>query len=237
MNSIKPDDKIIIRKLKFYYGKNLILNNINASFAKESIIAVTGSSGQGKSTFLGLFNMLYSGIANVRVQGDIVLHLNNQNISLMKHELPLPALRRKVGMIFQEPNPLPMTIAENMSFPMKLARIHDKKLINHKITAALKQTFLWEEVKDRMNTSALELSGGQKQRLCLARTLVLDPEILLCDEPTSSLDTKAAGKIEDLLLQLKRQCTIILVSHNQNQVKRVADQIFELKDKNLYQVG
>ena len=236
MNNIHTDDKIIVRKLRFYYGENLILKDINVCFAGKSITAITGPSGQGKSTFLSLFNMLWNDISLARVSGDIILHLDNRHISLLKHELPLPALRRKVGMIFQEPNPLPMSIAKNVSFPMKLAGIQDKKYINHKIKTALQQTFLWEEVKDRMNKSAMELSGGQKQRLCLARALVLEPEILLCDEPTSSLDTTAARVIEDLLLQLKTHCTILLVSHNQNQVKRIADRVFKIKDKNLFQI-
>jgi len=152
---------------------------------------------------------------------------------LLKNKLDLPLLRRKIGMIFQEPNPLPMSIEKNMMFPMKLAGIHDKKYINHKIKTALKQTFLWEEVKERMHINAMDLSGGQKQRLCLARALMLDPEILLCDEPTSSLDLKAARVIEDLLLELKTQCTILLVSHNNDQIKRIANKIFELEDKNL----
>lgn len=225
--------KIIVRKLCFYYGNNLILKDINISFSEYSITAITGSSGQGKSTFLSLFNMLWTDNVKARVTGDIILNLDNNQISLLKNKLDLPLLRRKIGMIFQEPNPLPMSIEKNMMFPMKLAGIHDKKYINHKIKTALKQTFLWEEVKERMHINAMDLSGGQKQRLCLARALMLDPEILLCDEPTSSLDLKAARVIEDLLLELKTQCTILLVSHNNDQIKRIANKIFELEDKNL----
>jgi phosphate transport system ATP-binding protein len=237
MNNIDDTNyKIAVRQLRFYYGKNLILKNINAKFKDKSITAITGPSGQGKSTFLSLFNMLWNDIAKAHVKGEIILYLNNRHFSLLKNELALPILRRKVGMIFQEPNPLPMSIVKNMAFPMKLANIQDKKYIKHKIKTALQQTFLWEEVKERLHTSAMELSGGQKQRLCLARALVLEPEILLCDEPTSSLDTKAARVIEELLLKLKTQCTILLVSHNENQIKRVVDQTFELKDKNLFQI-
>jgi phosphate transport system ATP-binding protein len=145
----------------------------------------------------------------------------------------MPQLRRKVGMIFQEPNPLPMSIGKNMKFPLKLAGIHDKSIIAEKVQKALANAFLWEEVKDRMEKNALDLSGGQKQRLCVARALVLEPEVLLCDEPTSSLDAKAAGIIEELLIRLKAYCTLLVVSHNQEQVRRIADSAMELRDHGL----
>jgi phosphate transport system ATP-binding protein len=133
-------------------------------------------------------------------------------------------------MIFQEPNPLPMSIARNMAFPLKLAGIRDKSIIEARMHQALEQAFLWEEVKDRLEKSALDLSGGQKQRLCVARALVLEPEVLLCDEPTSSLDAKASAVIEELLVHLKSQCTILAVSHNPEQVRRIADRILALQE-------
>jgi phosphate transport system ATP-binding protein len=136
-------------------------------------------------------------------------------------------------MIFQEPNPLPMSFAKNMAFPLKLSGIRDKFIIEDKIRKALKQAFLWEEVKERLEENALDLSGGQKQRLCIARALVLEPEVLLCDEPTSSLDPKAAGIIEDLLVSLKDHCTLLVVSHYVDQVRRIADQEMTLHNHGL----
>jgi phosphate transport system ATP-binding protein len=147
--------------------------------------------------------------------------------------MPMPLLRRKVAMIFQEPNPLPMSIARNMTFPLKLAGIRDKNIVEEKIKRALEQSFLWEEVKDRLEESALNLSGGQKQRLCIARALVLEPEVLLCDEPTSSLDAKAAEVIEALLVSLKSTCTLLVVSHYMDQVRRIGDQVMALEDDGL----
>jgi phosphate transport system ATP-binding protein len=192
-----------------------------------------GPSGQGKSTFLGLFNRLWDEIPGTRAEGDVRIRLAEGWISPLKKDLPMPLLRQKVGMIFQEPNPLPMSIARNMAFPLKLAGLRDKYAIEEKMKKALKQAFLWEEVKDRMEKSALDLSGGQKQRLCIARALVLEPEVLLCDEPTSSLDAKAAGVIEELLIQLKTHCTLLVVSHDRQQVKRIADNAMELRDRGL----
>lgn len=220
---MKPEAKIIVKGVSFFYGPNQVLKDISANFYAHTITAVMGSSGQGKSTFLGLFNRLWDEVAGARMEGEIRIRLADTWVSPLAQDLPLPLLRRKVGMIFQEPNPLPMSIARNMAFPLKLAGVHDKAIIAAKSHQALVQAFLWEEVKDRLEKSALDLSGGQKQRLCVARALVLEPEVLLCDEPTSSLDTKAAGVIEDLLIQLKTQCTILAVSHNLQQVRRIAD--------------
>ena len=139
-------------------------------------------------------------------------------------------------MIFQEPNPLPMSIAKNMAFPLKLAGIRDKNIVAEKVQRALEQSFLWEEVKDRLEESALNLSGGQKQRLCIARVLVLEPEVLLCDEPTSSLDSQAAGIIEELLVSLKANCTLLVVSHYMDQVRRIGDQVMALEDHVLKKI-
>lgn len=226
---MKPEAKIIVKGVSFFYGPNQVLKDISANFSAHTITAVMGSSGQGKSTFLGLFNRLWDEVAGARMEGEILIRLADRWVSPLAQDLPLPLLRRKVGMIFQEPNPLPMSIARNMAFPLKLAGVHDKAIIAAKSHQALVQAFLWEEVKDRLAKSALDLSGGQKQRLCVARALVLEPEVLLCDEPTSSLDAKAAGVIEDLLIQLKTQCTILAVSHNLQQVRRIADRTLTLE--------
>ena len=230
---MEPRDKIIVKALSFFYGQNQVLEKINANFIEHTITAIMGPSGQGKSTFLGLFNRLWDDVPDTRVEGEIRLRLADKWVSPLEKDLPLPMLRRKVGMIFQEPNPLPMSIAKNMAFPLKLAGISDRAIVGEKVQKALQQAFLWREVKDRMGASALELSGGQKQRLCVARALVLEPEVLLCDEPTSSLDKNAAGVIEELLIQLKAHCTLLVVSHNQEQVGRIADRAMELHDRRL----
>lgn len=226
-------DKIIVKELGFSYGRNQVLENINANFAEHAITAITGPSGQGKSTLLGLFNAMWDELPGIQVSGDIQIRINQQWVSPLKKDIPMPLLRRKVAMIFQEPNPLPMSIAKNMAFPLKLAGMRDVDLIREKVRRALEQAFLWDEVKDRMQDSAEELSGGQKQRLCIARALVMEPEVLLCDEPTSSLDPKAAGIIEELLISLKSHCTLLVVSHYQGQVRRIADKVFTLRKRRL----
>jgi phosphate transport system ATP-binding protein len=226
-------NKIVVKKVSFFYGQNQVLNNINATFSEHTLTAIMGPSGEGKSTFLGLFNRLWDDIPGARVEGEVRIRLADRWVSPLVKDVSMPQLRRKVGMIFQEPNPLPMSIGKNMKFPLKLAGIHDKSIIAEKVQKALANAFLWEEVKDRMEKNALDLSGGQKQRLCVARALVLEPEVLLCDEPTSSLDAKAAGIIEELLIRLKAYCTLLVVSHNQEQVRRIADSAMELRDHGL----
>jgi phosphate transport system ATP-binding protein len=228
--------KIIVEGVSFFYGQNQVLSNIHAKFAEHTITAVTGPSGQGKSTLLGLFNCMWNEVSGARWEGKIRIRLGDDWVSPLKKDIPMPLLRRKVAMIFQEPNPLPMSIAGNMAFPLKLAGVRDKSMIREKVQKALAQAFLWEEVKDRMEESALDLSGGQKQRLCIARALVLEPEVLLCDEPTSSLDPKAAGIIEDLLVSLKTHCTLLVVSHYMDQVRRTADRVMALEDHGLKQI-
>jgi phosphate transport system ATP-binding protein len=230
---MEEKDKIIVREVSFFYGRYQVLDNINAGFAENTITAITGPSGQGKSTLLGLFNCLWNDVPGARCTGEIRIRLGDKWVSPLKKDITLPLLRRKVAMIFQEPNPLPMSIARNMAFPLKLAGMRDKSIIEEKIQKALVQAFLWEEVKARMEKSALDLSGGQKQRLCIARALVLEPEVLLCDEPTSSLDPKAAGIIEDLLVRLKMNCTLLVVSHYMDQMRRIADKVMVLQDHGL----
>jgi phosphate transport system ATP-binding protein len=230
-------DKIILEGVRFYYGPHKVLDGIDARFPEHAVTAVTGPSGQGKSTLLGLFNRMWDDIPGTRHEGDIRLHLDGRWLSPFQNSIPSPILRRKVGMIFQEPNPLPMSIARNMAFPLKLAGMRDKAVIAEKSRTALEQAFLWEEVKDRMDQNAMNLSGGQKQRLCVARALMSEPEVLLCDEPTSSLDPEAAGEIESLLVRLKTRCTIVMVSHSMDQVRRIADRMFTLRNGKLHQIG
>jgi len=233
---METKDKIIVKGVSFFYGRNRVLENIHAIFSEHTITAITGPSGQGKSTLLGLFNRMWDDVPGARCTGEIRIRLVDRWVSPMKNDIPMPLLRRKVAMIFQEPNPLPMSIAGNMAFPLKLAGVRDKSIIEEKVQKALAQAFLWEEVKDRMEKSALDLSGGQKQRLCIARALVLEPEVLLCDEPTSSLDSKAAGIIEDFLVGLKTSCTLLVVSHYMEQMRRIADKVMALQDHGLSQI-
>jgi phosphate transport system ATP-binding protein len=230
-------EKIIFNRVDFFYGKRQVLQNISATFYSNTLTAITGPSGQGKSTLLGLLNTMWNEVPDARCYGDIQILLGGQWISPLRQDVSLSHLRRKVAMIFQEPNPLPMSIGKNMAFPLKLAGVRDKNLIEEKVCTALEQTFLWKEVKDRLQESALNLSGGQRQRLCIARALILEPEILLCDEPTSSLDTKAAGIIEDLLVSLKKNCTLLVVSHYLDQVRRIGDLVMILENDGLKHFG
>lgn len=233
---MEKKNKIIVDRVGFFYGSNRVIDNVNANFKTHTLTAITGPSGQGKSTLMGMFNGMWNDTPGARCTGEIQIRLGGRWVSPLKKEIPMPLLRRKVAMIFQEPNPLPMSIAKNMTFPLKLAGIRDKNIVQKKVQRALEQSFLWKEVKDRLEESALNLSGGQKQRLCIARALVLEPEILLCDEPTSSLDAKAAGVIEELLVSLKSNCTLLVVSHYMDQVRRIGDQVMALEDQGLKRI-
>ncbi|MBM9514598.1 phosphate ABC transporter ATP-binding protein [Desulfogranum marinum] len=215
--------KIQTQSLCFYYHRQQVLRDINLHLPANKITAITGPSGSGKSTLLMAFNRLWEEIDGCRISGEVFMHLNGQNTNIYNPTLPLLELRRKVGMVFQQPNPLPMSISKNIAFPLRLAHIHDKRLVGQKVESALRKVALWDEVKDRLNDDGRLLSGGQQQRLCLARALVLRPEVLLLDEPTSSLDPDASAAIEELLLSLKTKCTLIMVSHYQDQIQRIAD--------------
>ena len=162
------------------------------------------------------------------MEGEAFIRLKNKWVNIYDRSISLPELRRSAGMVFQTPNPLPMSIFKNISFPLKLSGVTERQIVDEKVESALKQAFLWEEVKDRLTDDARSLSGGQQQRLCIARALTLDPEILLLDEPTSFLDAGSGQIIEDLLLSLKERCTILLISHYMDQIRRIADRVMEL---------
>ncbi len=224
-------EKIIeIEKLSFYYEESRVLNQISASFSRISIAAVMGASGSGKSTLLTTINRLCDEVAGTRVTGRVKIMLDRQKIDIYQPGISLPWLRRKVGMVFQIPNPLPMSIYKNLTLPLKMAGIKNRGLQHDRVERVLKDTFLWAEVKDRLREDARTLSGGQQQRLCIARALILEPEVLLLDEPTSSLDECAVAEIENLLLSLKESCTLLMVSHDLAQVERVADTVVEIAD-------
>lgn len=191
--------------------------------AENTITAVTGPSGQGKSTLLMTLNRLWESSEGARVKGDIQIRFGQKFQNIYDPGFRVSELRKKVGMVFQMPNPLPMSIYKNIVFPLKLTGAHRQKDAAFRVETALKRAFLWEEVKDRLNEDARSLSGGQQQRLCIARALILNPEVLLLDEPTSSLDDTSGRMIESLLLEVKKTCTLLLVSHYLDQVKRIAD--------------
>lgn len=226
MNTTLPDKtKIRVTDLNFFYRDRQILKDLTVSFAQHSITALIGPSGAGKSTFLITLNRLWEDLPEARMRGRVEISLGGAFWNIYERNFPVTDLRRRVAMVFQTPNPLPMSIARNVSFPLRMAGETNRALMEHKVEEALKMAYLWEEVKDRMNDDARKLSGGQQQRLCIARTLILEPEVLLMDEPTSSLDATATEVIEDLLVELKKRLTILVVSHYLDQVKRVADRV------------
>ncbi len=223
--------KISVSELSFSYFDKPVLNNICAEFQENSISAVVGPSGSGKSTLLLTLNRLWENIAGATLHGRVLMRFDGSWIDIYSRRCQVQYLRRKVGIVFQTPNPLPISIFKNVAFPLKLAGIKDKALIAAKVQSALEQAYLWKEVRDRLADNALCLSGGQQQRLCIARALITAPEVLLFDEPTASLDQRAAGVIEDLMVELKQSCTLVMVSHYQDQISRVADQVFTLSHR------
>ncbi len=225
--------KIRTRNLSFSYNGTMILRNSSMDFTENQITAIVGPSGSGKSTFLLTLNRLWEASQHCTMKGNIEVKFNNRFHDVYQADYCVTSLRRQVGIVFQAPNPLPMSIYKNVAFPLELAGKNDKKTSMFKVEDCLKKVGLWDEVYDRLDSSALALSGGQQQRLCIARAMILQPEILLLDEPTSSLDHKAAAAIEQLLVELKKQCTILIVSHYLDQVQRIADSIVELKNGSL----
>jgi phosphate transport system ATP-binding protein len=228
---MQPPVKIRISNLSFSYNGKWVLRDTTAHFAEKTITAIVGPSGCGKSTFLMTLNRLWEVLPDCALRGRVEVFLDGGFRDIYdKNYGAAAALRRRVGMVFQMPNPLPMTILKNVAFPLQLSGLRDKRMIRARVEEVLRQVRLWDEVKDRLDCTALSLSGGQQQRMCLARALILEPEVLLLDEPTSALDQQAATAIEQLLLDLKQRCTILMVSHYLDQVKRIADRVVELRD-------
>ncbi len=208
-----------VEQLNLWFGEMHALKDINLSIYDKKVTAIIGPSGCGKSTLLRCFNRMNDLIEIVKIEGKILI--DEEDVYSSKTDVC--ALRTKVGMVFQRPNPFPKSIFENVAYGLRLRGINRKSILMEKVEKSLKEAWLWDEVKDRLGTSAFSLSGGQQQRLCIARALATDPEILLLDEPTSALDPKATSKIEELLLELKNFVTVLIVTHNFGQAGRVSD--------------
>lgn len=212
--------KAQVEELNFYYGKLQALKNINMVFPANQVTAIIGPSGCGKSTLLRCFNRIHDLYPETRYEGKIVLQPSGINV-IGPETHPLE-MRMRMSMVFQKPNAFPKSVFENVAFGLRLQGVTGQKL-EEQVERSLRSAALWEEVKDRLRESAYTLSGGQQQRLCIARALATDPEMLLFDEPTSALDPIATGKIEDLIFDLKRDVTVIIVTHNMQQAARVSD--------------
>lgn len=210
-----------VRNLTFSYGEKVVLKKVSLPIYENKITALIGPSGCGKTTLLRCFNRMHDLYQTTQYDGEIILHPEGRNI--LDPEIDPMEVRMRIGMVFQKPNPFPKTIAENVSYGLKVRGIKKNSFIQDKIEQSLQQAGLWTEVKDRLNTSAQTLSGGQQQRLCIARALATEPEILLLDEPTSALDPISTAHIEELVVELKKSVTIIMVTHNLHQAARVSD--------------
>ncbi|PIP38028.1 MAG: phosphate ABC transporter ATP-binding protein [Desulfobacterales bacterium CG23_combo_of_CG06-09_8_20_14_all_51_8] len=211
--------KFEAKKLDFYYGEFKALQDISLLIHKNQVTALIGPSGCGKSTFLRCLNRMNDLIPGTRVEGRISL----DDEDIYAPGVDVVQLRRRVGMVFQKPNPFPKTIFENVAYGLRVNGMKDKKILAEEVEKSLRQAALWDEVKDRLHESALGLSGGQQQRLCIARALAVKPEVVLMDEPASALDPIATQKIEDLIHELKKNYTIIIVTHSMQQAARVSD--------------
>jgi phosphate transport system ATP-binding protein len=220
----------IVENLAVSFGPKLVLRGINLICRRGQLSIILGRSGSGKTTLLRAINRLNEFYPRCRSQGRVKLLIQQQWRDIYQDKVSLPELRHRVGMVFQTPNVLPLSIEKNIALPLKLVLGLKSKEIPARVESALKETHLWEEVKDRLKAPASTLSGGQQQRLCLARVIALEPDFLLLDEPTASLDFQASIKIEELLLNLKDRYTVIAVSHSLNQAHRLADQVLVLNE-------
>ncbi|MBI3593089.1 MAG: phosphate ABC transporter ATP-binding protein PstB [Nitrospirae bacterium] len=212
--------EIEAKDLNFYYAGNVhALKQINFSAYKRSVTALIGPSGCGKTTLLRCVNRMHDLYPKNRYEGEILFEGKN----ILSNEIDLIELRSRIGMVFQKPTPFPMTIFDNIAYGLRLKGIKKRTELSERVESALKHTALWDEVKDKLNVSAYDLSGGQQQRLVMARALAVEPDVLLFDEPTSALDPISTGKIEELIIQLKNEVTILIVTHNMQQAARISD--------------
>jgi phosphate transport system ATP-binding protein len=213
------DQKVSIRDLKFYYGDTLALKNISLPLCANKVTAFIGPSGCGKSTLLRVLNRMYDLYPRQRAEGEVLL----DGVNILRPEQDLNLLRARVGMVFQKPTPFPMSIHDNIAFGIKLYQKLPKSELADRVEAALKRAAIWDEVKDKLHASGLSLSGGQQQRLCIARTVALQPEVILLDEPCSALDPISTAKVEETIDELKENYTIAIVTHNMQQAARVSE--------------
>jgi phosphate transport system ATP-binding protein len=228
-----PDPIVEVANLDFYYGSSKALHSIDLSFPRHHVTALIGPSGCGKSTFLRCLNRMNDLVDGARVEGSILLdgrEINNPDTDII-------SLRRQVGMVFQKSNPFPKTIYENVVYGLRIAGVKDKALLDETVEKSLKNAALWDEVKDRLQESALGLSGGQMQRLCIARAIAVNPEVVLMDEPCSALDPKSTARVEELISELRASYTIIIVTHNMQQAARVSDYTAFLYEGLLIEFG
>jgi phosphate transport system ATP-binding protein len=208
------------RRLSFYYGSHCAIKNVSLAFPKNQITAIIGPSGCGKSTLLRCFNRMHDLYPGTRYEGQIILFPDDRNI--IDPAVDPIEMRMRISMVFQKPNPFPKSVFDNVAFGLRLKGVTKKSIVHERVESSLRSAALWEEVKDRLHSSAYALSGGQQQRLCIARAMATEPELLLFDEPTSALDPTATSHIEDLLFELKERVTIIIVTHNMKQAARVS---------------
>ena len=213
------ETKIITRDLTLYYGQKMALNSINIQIPEKEVTAFIGPSGCGKSTFLRSLNRMNDLIPSVKISGEILI----DGLNIYQKKIDVVNLRKKIGMVFQKSNPFARSIFENIAYGPRINGVSNMKKLGEIVERSLQNAAIWDEVKDRLHDSALGLSGGQQQRLCIARTLAVEPEIILMDEPASALDPISTGKIEELIFELKKSYTIVIVTHNMQQAARVSD--------------
>jgi len=213
------EPKIITKNLTLHYGTKMALNSVSMEIPEKQVTAFIGPSGCGKSTYLRTLNRMNDLIPSVKISGEVMI----DGLNIYDKQIDVVNLRKKVGMVFQKSNPFAKSVYENIAYGPKINGIQEKKKLNEIVETALKKAAIWDEVKDRMHDSALGLSGGQQQRLCIARSLAVEPQILLMDEPASALDPISTGKIEELIFELKKNYTIVIVTHNMQQAARVSD--------------
>ena len=225
-------DKIVVENLDLYYGKFKALKDINLKMAQKEITAFIGPSGCGKSTLLKSLNRMNDLVEGCKITGKVTLDGED-----LYKDIDINNLRKRVGMVFQNPNPFPMSIYDNIAYGPRTHGIHSKAKLDEIVEKSLRNAAIWDELKDRLKKSALGLSGGQQQRLCIARALAVEPEVLLMDEPTSALDPISTSKIEELVLDLKKDYTIIIVTHNMQQATRISDKTAFFLTGEVVEVG
>jgi phosphate transport system ATP-binding protein len=218
-NAVPAADKVRAREVSVFYGEKQALFDVDLDIPRNQVTALIGPSGCGKSTFLRCINRMNDTIPSARVEGSVLL----EDVDVYSAAIDVVELRARVGMVFQKPNPFPKSIFENVAYGLRVRGLRSSARVEEEVEKALRKAAIWDEVKDRLDSSGLSLSGGQQQRLCIARALATNPEILLFDEPTSALDPIATARIEELIAELRDQVTVIIVTHNMQQAARVSD--------------